>query len=174
MLYKIDNFDRIVSLSVSKIRISYLTFILKYFTYSARGFAWFFYTALLALFNILGIQFLAKQEVLQIAFIAPLIAWIVGTIIKKKYRRKRPFQAMKNFPSLVHSPINDSFPSMHAGSTMAFFTALSVSHHPWANWFCVWAVIVIFSRLYLGVHYLSDLLGGILLGILCGQFIKFI
>lgn len=171
LIAKINEFDRTVTLAVANWHNKELSFILRIFTYSARGFAWFLYTLLLGILNLKGVQIFIGQQLLQFALIAPLITWLIGTLIKKIFKRKRPFQAMENFPALVYSPKDDSFPSMHAGSTASFFMALICLHHPWALWFGGWTIIVTFSRLYLGVHYLSDLIGGLILGIICGYLI---
>jgi undecaprenyl-diphosphatase len=122
----------------------------------------------------LGLQVITGQRLILKAMICTFMTWVIGNIIKKIFKRKRPFQAMPNFESLVYSPKDDSFPSLHTGSTIAFFTALLLLHHPWAWRVGVWAVVVSFSRLYLGVHYLSDILGGVLLGIFCGHFLFFV
>jgi undecaprenyl-diphosphatase len=80
---------------------------------------------------------------------------------------------MENFPALTHSPLDDSFPSLHAASSFSFASALFFLHHPYAPYALAWAPLVAFSRLYLGVHYLSDLVGGIVIGVLCGALVYF-
>jgi undecaprenyl-diphosphatase len=172
LISKIDELDRTVILSVAKWRKKELTFILKLFTYSARGYAWIVYAVMLNILSINGIQIIARPLTILKAMLCTFMTWVIGRLIKKKFHRKRPFQAIPNFPALVHSPIDDSFPSLHAASTTAFFIALLFLHHPWAPWVGVWTAIVICSRLYLGVHYLSDLLGGIILGLFCGFLIS--
>jgi undecaprenyl-diphosphatase len=171
LLFNINEFDRAVVLAVAKWRKKELTFILKMFTYSARGYAWFTYANILIILMYKKIQIIPGESLIMKAMICTFMTWIIGSIIKKSFRRKRPFQSMEKFPSLVFSPVNDSFPSLHAGATTAFFVALLLLHHPWSIWAGIWATIVIFSRLYLGVHYLSDLFGGVILGIFCGNLI---
>ncbi|MBC7537632.1 MAG: phosphatase PAP2 family protein [Bacteriovorax sp.] len=172
IISKIEELDRFVILSVAKCRKNELTFVLKLFTYSARGYAWIVYAIVLNVLSINEIQFIERPLSILKAMLCTFMTWVIGRLIKKKFHRKRPFQAIPNFPALVHSPIDDSFPSLHAASTTAFLIALLFLHHPWAPWVGLWAVIVIFSRLYLGVHYLSDLLGGIILGLFCGFLIS--
>jgi len=65
-----------------------------------------------------------------------------------------------------------SFPSGHAGNTMAvavFLTLLLGGHYSLMRWLPLcWSLVVGFSRIYLGVHFPSDVLGGFLLGALWG------
>ncbi len=65
-----------------------------------------------------------------------------------------------------------SFPSGHAGNTMAvaiFLTLLLGRRHAMMRWIPIsWSLVVGFSRIYLGVHFPSDVLGGFLLGALWG------
>ncbi len=140
----------------------------KLMTYSAVGRVWFILGLILSLANQFGYQLIENQSVFLRALFAPLMAWIIGQFIKKHFKRERPFQCIPDYTSLVRAPQNDSFPSLHASSTASFFIALLLLHHPWAYGVGVWALLASFSRLYLGVHFLSDVLSGVLLGVLCG------
>lgn len=64
------------------------------------------------------------------------------------------------------------FVSSHAANTVAFALLFSLLFRN--RWFSVtiflWAAIVMYSRMYLGVHYPGDILGGIIVGLLCGYF----
>lgn len=145
----------------------------KLITFTAVGRAWFGVASILYLLNRLGIQWIENQTAFLHALLAPLLAWVLGQGIKKYFKRERPFQCLPNFTSLVGSPRDDSFPSLHAGSTVSFFVALLIVHHPLTSLVGIWAGLASFSRLYLGVHFLSDILGGVLLGILCGSLIYY-
>ena len=65
------------------------------------------------------------------------------------------------------------FVSSHAANTfaMAFFTS-KLFRNKYYSWFIfLWAAVVSYSRIYLGVHYPLDILGGALLGILLGYLV---
>jgi len=65
------------------------------------------------------------------------------------------------------------FVSSHAANTfaMAFFTS-KLFQNRYYSWFIfIWAAVVSYSRIYLGVHYPLDIIGGALLGILLGYLI---
>ncbi len=85
--------------------------------------------------------------------------------LKYTFREQRPFQ---KWPEIVKlgSGGSYSFPSGH--SSMAFATATSVAMS-YAKWYVAvptytWAATVAYSRMHLGVHTLSDVVAGALVG----------
>lgn len=173
-LQSIDKFDKKIMTAVIRMRSAAWISLFKILTESARGYAWAVYVLLINIFLFFQLNILEQESLLLKATFCPLFAWFFGQMIKILVARKRPSQSHEKFKALTHSPLNDSFPSLHAASTTSFFMGLLVSHHPYAPWVGAWALLVTFSRLYLGVHYLSDLLAGMILGIGCGLLIYFL
>lgn len=57
-----------------------------------------------------------------------------------------------------------SFPSAHAGNVFALATTISRYHRKFTIVMFAWAVAVAFSRVFLGLHYVTDVIGGAVLG----------
>lgn len=89
-------------------------------------------------------------------------------LLKPIIARARPYQLHPGVQLLIAPPSDYSFPSGHAAASFAAASALAFSHCRHWRPAVVLAVLISLSRLYLYVHYPSDVLCGALLGILCG------
>ncbi len=87
-------------------------------------------------------------------------------LIKSLFRRKRPFEEYEDIHIFIPSPYGSSFPSGH--SATGFGCALIVAQvDPMYGLIAyVIAGLIAFSRLYLCVHYASDILVGSLVGVI--------
>lgn len=76
-----------------------------------------------------------------------------------------------------YCPGNGSFTSSHAANHFAIAAFVNFSLSPWLKWrgwiFYLWATIICFAQIYVGVHYPGDILGGAVLGILLGYIISY-
>ena len=89
-------------------------------------------------------------------------------LLKPLIGRVRPFAVNPAVELLVSPPLDASFPSGHTAASFAAVFALRESGSPlWKPALAV-AVLIAFSRLYLYVHWPSDVLGGALLGAFLG------
>jgi undecaprenyl-diphosphatase len=91
-------------------------------------------------------------------------AYLLSTSIKLAVGRRRP--AVEDLPHLMATPTGLSFPSSHSTSSFAAVQAFGslVPRTPLLGA----AVAMAFSRLYLGVHYPSDVAAGAALGTVVG------
>ena len=93
---------------------------------------------------------------------------LVSYGIKEGTGRPRPFRRYPEPRPLGHVPHDASFPSGHTTMAFASATVLSYFRPRWAPAFFLLAVAIGFSRVYVGVHYPLDVLGGAFLGLLIG------
>lgn len=90
-------------------------------------------------------------------------------VLKHVFARVRPCEVNTTIQLLVPRPSDYSFPSGHTAASFAAVAALFFAGQKklWKP-ALVLAVLIAFSRLYLYVHYPTDILGGIVVGVLCG------
>lgn len=60
--------------------------------------------------------------------------------------------------------VQSSFPSAHAANVFALVTTISRYHRKFTIVMFAWAVAITFSRVFLGLHYVTDVIGGAVLG----------
>lgn len=96
-------------------------------------------------------------------------AVLCNGILKQLFGRTRPFDVNTSIQLLLAPPGDFSFPSGHTAASFAAATSLFLAkeRHLWKP-VLVLAVLIAFSRLYLYVHYPTDILGGIAVGIVAG------
>lgn len=95
---------------------------------------------------------------------------VTNLTVKPLVARLRPWVVMEGFTALVTSADLNSFPSGHTCAAFAFASALSCAlPRRWAK-AAAWsaAALMGFSRLYVGVHFPTDVLAGTMIGLLCG------
>ena len=126
------------------------------------------------LFIALGLVMLLFKSTRKAGFSA-LCAMVIGLIvvnftIKPLMARERPWLVIEGFVNLVPEKDPNSFPSGHTNAAFAFALALCMAAPKrWMKITAVcMAVVMGLSRLYVGVHFPSDVLAGALIGSLCG------
>lgn len=110
-----------------------------------------------------------RKAGIVVAFAIILDVLLCNGLLKPLVARIRPCNVVKNINMLIPIPKDFSFPSGHTAVAFAVTSAL---------YFCenkIWipsallSLLIAFSRMYLYVHYPSDILGGVLLGVLVGK-----
>ena len=93
---------------------------------------------------------------------------VSGSLMKPLVARDRPFVAHAGIETVGHRSTSASFPSGHSTIAAAGAVALSLM---WPGATIAWwllALATMLARIYMGMHYPTDILGGALLGIACG------
>lgn len=90
-------------------------------------------------------------------------------ILKNLFARTRPFDVNPSVQLLISRPKDFSFPSGHTAASFASVTALYLAGEKklWKPALVV-AVLIAFSRMYFYVHFPTDILGGIIVGLCSG------
>ena len=85
------------------------------------------------------------------------------------YNHPRPFDVLGFTPLISES--GWSFPSGHAVLLFTLAMVVFYRNRKWGTWFFIWALVNGIARIYVGVHWPLDILGGAVIGILSAIFI---
>jgi undecaprenyl-diphosphatase len=100
--------------------------------------------------------------------LAMLLAGVADTVIKRTFPRARPsVQTDTRWGGPRFSSKYQSFPSGHVGASTAFFGVLLIARRRVGLACLPIPILIGFSRMYLGAHYLSDVMCAAVLGIFC-------
>ena len=117
----------------------------------------------------LGIGLLCFKKTRKTGFgmlLTLAVGFLLGNVVLKNVvARQRPCWLMPEIPLLIPVPSDYSFPSGHTLASVEGAVMLYIHHKKWGIAACVLAVLIAFSRMYLFVHFPTDILGGALLGI---------
>lgn len=133
----------------------------------------------------LGIVWIAAALTLYITRISPeasfcilgallASALLVNILLKKLTHRIRPFNLKDDRETLISPPCDFSFPSGHAFSSFAAATAIFLNAPRIGIVALVYASGIAFSRLYLYVHFLSDVLSSVVFGVATGMLVCYL
>ncbi len=150
--------------ALPRIRRPRLTPLMIAITYSGSGPVWFASAAVLAMLDARGVGDPASIRTWLACMTGSLASLVTGQILKRVFRRSRPFAALDGHQTLGIRPRDASMPSTHSSTATALAVGLALAGIPWAPLVTAWAAAVVFSRYYTGVHYPSDLAVGAALG----------
>ncbi|NLL74402.1 MAG: phosphatase PAP2 family protein [Erysipelothrix sp.] len=152
---------------IQSLRIPFLDYFFKYFTVLGNhGEIWFAMIFIFACFK-------KTRRAAYLAFIALAIELlIVSVIMKPMIMRPRPFITYDTVELLIKAPGGSSFPSGHAASSIAVAFVFYFNKVKFRKVIMVLALLMAFSRVYLFVHYPSDVLFGFFTGVAIAMLLK--
>lgn len=107
--------------------------------------------------------------------IAMLLTFIVGNLIlKNAIHRPRPCWINEEIELIVRSPKDYSFPSGHTMNGIVASLTIFFNNKKYGIAAIILALLIAFSRLYNYVHFPTDILGGLAIGIICAIIVEYI
>lgn len=128
---------------------------------------WPFYGILL---SILIVKFGTRGRIASLVLVLTVFSVDLFSthIIKPYIGRERPCRALSETRNLVPCGPGQSFPSTHAINNACIAVLLSLLYPFMRVPLCIMAFLIGYSRIYVGVHYPIDVLGGFIIGSLAG------
>lgn len=162
MLQAILAFDTSAMLFIQEhIRGGVLTPIMIFFTtLGEAGLVWLLLSAGLLCFK-------KTRRTGFLLLLSVAICYVINDwMIKPLVGRPRPFLTIEGLEALVKAPGALSFPSGHTCASFAGALALTKCWGKRGAWFYILAVLIAVSRPYVGVHYITDIVVGAIVGTL--------
>lgn len=112
------------------------------------------------------------RHALIVAGLSGILALLINVVISHVWFRPRPFAVLPkgSLTQLIPHGPDASFPSDHTSGSFGFAAASWGTNQKWISWsFTTLAVIVMFARVYVGVHWPTDVIAGFIVGTLSGR-----
>lgn len=166
---KLQAIEEGILLAIQSLRTPFLNKFFTFFTsIGDTGLIWI----------VLGIILLIPKKTRRggiIMLLCLLGGYIINDIlVKNLVHRPRPYNSIDQLVILVKPLASYSFPSGHASSSMCCACALTMLYGKKGAWAFIPAVLIAFSRIYCGMHYPSDVIGGMFLGALVGLILSYL
>lgn len=161
---KIYNAELKISKICNKI-VSKNKFVYFFFRFTTAFAEWWMYL-IYAFFLIIFCDFNTAFKLIKIGSVAFSFHYPIYFLIKNYTKRTRPCHTNNNIESFITPPDKYSMPSGHSsGSNIV--TLIFVYYFSISQFFYLIPIIIASSRVFLGVHYISDTIIGLVLGYVC-------
>ena len=165
-IQNLQNLDIGILKGIFENRIPGLDFVFVFITNSAAAVA--FGVPLIMLLMALQKKISELRHKALMLLIPVAVSAIIANILKYIFDTPRPYEVY-SFIYKLSVGGSPSFPSGHTADAFAFVVAISLVYRKWYIIVSglIWASLVGYSRMYLGVHFPSDVLGGAFIGAAC-------
>lgn len=176
IIYEINRIDTSMLIWLNRHHCELLDFLMPMFT------NWCFWIPL----YVMCICYIYKNKGIRLGIIIILCCmvsvaisdWLGGSVLRILIGRLRPSNLENEISGLVHT-VNGyrggrfGFPSCHAANVSALIVMLSlfIRKRFFIIFGIVWLLFICYTRIYLGVHYPGDIIGGVLLGLCVSLFV---
>lgn len=155
-----------ILMTIQELRTAFLDFLFSHVTLLGdNGILWI----------VVGVILICTKKHRKIGFLvlfSLLGSFLLGNIfLKNFFERERPCWMYPEMELLIKNPHDYSFPSGHSMASFAAATSLWLMNKKWGAAALILAGMIAFSRLYLFVHWPTDVLVGSVVGILIAVFV---
>lgn len=155
-----------IDLINQKMRCRFSNFLFYYITNLGGVFSLVSFVLILLIINItrnLGIE----------VMLSLIVSTIVVQILKRTFARNRPYWILENLNTYGIDLSDYSFPSGHSAGSFSVAIIIALNFKELGLLFLTLALLVAISRIYLAVHYPTDVVAGILIGIISGFIVHY-
>ena len=177
------NFDSIITTFLQKLVPHTLSFDYFFSFFSLKGSSILIWILIIGLVIFLeekknpGLSFRDKKFLLIFSgsFVSTFL--LADIFLKNFFRRPRPYLLLQTFHSNLISgicPVDFSFPSAHAATAFVAAGVLAYFDKKRRLFYYFIAILISYSRIYLGCHYFFDVVTGAVLGYIISQLLLFV